>query len=300
MKFLFVAIVSLCSAAVAQGPKVEVFGGYSYLNFDVPTSSLSNSSRLNTNGWETSAAVYFLRHVAAEANFAGHYRSNCGGASGLTCSSYSFLFGPKLSFGDGSRLTGFAHGLVGSDRLAAGIFGFSVSNNSLAAAAGGGVDYWVGRHIGVRIADFDYFFTRHLNNLNVPVQNNFRASAGIVFRFGGSSSAPTSTSRQPSSHERQPQMSRTSMPIPLLGVSVIPNEQRGAQIVEVIPGSAAELAGIRVGDTINMVESKPVHSPMELAVELSTQSAGSKVRIGYMVRGYWQSETGIILGQPPR
>ncbi len=67
-------------------------------------------------------------------------------------------------------------------------------------------------------------------------------------------------------------------------------------IIEVVPGSAAEMAGLRVGDVINAVDGKPVRTPMELAAELANHAPGSTVRLGVLVRGYWQSETTVILG----
>jgi hypothetical protein len=48
--------------------------------------------------------------------------------------------------------------------------------------AGGGVDIGVTRHLAIRPAEADYFMTRLENGLN-DRQNNFRFSAGIIFRF---------------------------------------------------------------------------------------------------------------------
>jgi hypothetical protein len=40
------------------------------------------------------------------------------------------------------------------------------------------------------------------------------------------------------------------------------------------------------------VDGKPVKTPMELAAELSGRD---KVRLGYLLRGNWQSEAVIVL-----
>jgi outer membrane immunogenic protein len=150
-----------------QSPQIEVFGGYSYLNFHVPATLLTVDDRINANGWQASTAVRIVGRLSAEANFSGHYKSNCSN-SGLNCSNFSFMGGPRLSFGSGnSKVTGFVHGLFGMDRISAGFLGVSASNNSMAAAAGGGVDYWLTRHVGIRVAEVDYFFTRHFNDLDV-------------------------------------------------------------------------------------------------------------------------------------
>jgi S1-C subfamily serine protease len=68
-----------------------------------------------------------------------------------------------------------------------------------------------------------------------------------------------------------------------------------AEIVEVVPGSIAEQSGLRVRDVINVIDGKAVRTPMELQAELSSRASGSKIRLGFLVRGYYQSETVIIL-----
>jgi S1-C subfamily serine protease len=86
------------------------------------------------------------------------------------------------------------------------------------------------------------------------------------------------------------------MRIPALGVVVTTRQNNdGAEIVELMPGSVAELAGLRVGDVLNAVDETVIKTPMELAVELSNKPSGSKIKIGHTTRGYWQSETVLIL-----
>jgi hypothetical protein len=47
----------------------------------------------------------------------------------------------------------------------------------------GGIDFKVSRHISVRLVEAEYFLTKIPDGLNNR-QNNFRFSAGVVFRFG--------------------------------------------------------------------------------------------------------------------
>ena len=80
---------------------------------------------------------------------------------------------------------------------------------------------------------------------------------------------------------------------------VAPREGGGAEIVEVKPGSVAELTMLHVGDVINTLDGKSIHTPMELAAELQNRAPGSQVRLGYMFRtaiAYYQKETVVILG----
>ena len=86
------------------------------------------------------------------------------------------------------------------------------------------------------------------------------------------------------------------MTIPSLGVNVAIGNNQGAEITDEAPNSVAALAGLHPGDVINAVDGKPVRTPMELAAELSGRAAGDKIRLGYLVRGQWQTETVILLG----
>jgi putative serine protease PepD len=85
------------------------------------------------------------------------------------------------------------------------------------------------------------------------------------------------------------------MPIPALGLVATTLDTGGAEISEVAPGSIAEQSGLRVRDVINAVDGKAVRTPMELQSELSGRAPGTKIQLGLLVRGYYQSESVIIL-----
>lgn len=312
------AALFLLGIACAQNvPAIDVFGGYSYLNFDVPASAETNAARLALNGWDFSGAVHVFRRLAAEGDVSGHKLGDCAGVSGMNCTDFSYMGGLRFNFGNhSSKITGFVHGLVGQDRADLPISSSSStqSDTSLAFAAGGGVDYWIFRHVGVQLGPADYLFTRHLNNFegnSVPSQSNIRVSGGIVFRFGGelapsepkpksrrAASASTSRSSTVAAAAPQPAQASVNVPgrgmsIPALGVVVAPQEFDGAKIVEIALGGVAEMASMKVGDLIKSVDGKPVKTPMELLAELSEKSG--KVRIGIQ-RGDFATETLILLG----
>lgn len=330
--FALAALFLLGIASAQNIPAVDIFGGYSYLNFRLPTSSNTSAQRLAFNGWEFAASVKLFHHLGVEADISGHNLSDCGGTQGLNCKNLSYMFGPRYSLGNSSRrLTGFVHGLVGRDNATLPYFGGSNSDTSVAVAAGGGIDYWAWRHIGFQVGPVDYFYTRHLNDFGVPSQSSFSAAAGIAFRLGGTApsnepkpakqakaesghrsvirpwhkSAPSPS--QPSTSQpatvaaanRGPQpttlgLSGHGMSIPALGLAVGPQEFDGAKILEIAPGGVAEMASLHVGDLIKSVDGKPVKTPMELLAELSDKSG--KVRIGIQ-RGDFATETLILLGR---
>ena len=204
------AVLFLLGIASAQNlPAVDVFGGYSYLNFRLPSNSGSSSQNLAfKEGWDISASVGLFHHMAAEADFGGHHLNDCTGTQGLNCSNFSYLFGPRFTFGDhSSRFTGFVHGLAGRDNATLVYSGGTLSDTSVAVAAGGGLDYWFLRHVGVQLGPVDYFYTRHLNNFGVSSQSSFRAAGGIAFRFGGTF-APSEP--KPEKPEKQAKAESTS------------------------------------------------------------------------------------------
>ena len=148
--------------------KLDVFGGYSYLH----VSPGSGRPGANTNGWEAQATGNLTDYVGVTADFDGHYGSVFGRGGGHD---YNFLFGPTL-FHRMDQVTLFAHLLFGGSH--AGSDGFSAT--AFAWAIGGGFDWNATPTIAVRLGQFDYL----ANHFASTTQNNFRYSAGVVFRFG--------------------------------------------------------------------------------------------------------------------
>ena len=158
----------LCSFAVGQSaPRVDVFGGYSYLR-SAPGSGISGA---NGNGWDASLNWNWKSMIGLKADVSGSYC--CNGQR-----EHNFLFGPQLTF-RGDRANFFVHGLGGVSHGTASGF----SDNAVAWAFGGGVD-WKVRHfhgLALRLAQVDYLGTKY----GGATQHNFRYSTGLVFSFGG-------------------------------------------------------------------------------------------------------------------
>jgi hypothetical protein len=112
--------LGLCPLIHAQDfPRAEVFGGYSYLNFE--TNGLT-TSRQNANGWEAGVSVNFTKMFGVEADVNGYYKGYdidlsvidpSFGVVHADLSDYSYLAGPRVKFGPV-----FVHGLLGGDLLA--------------------------------------------------------------------------------------------------------------------------------------------------------------------------------------
>jgi len=255
---------------------MDLFGGYSYLNID--TNGLS--SRQNANGWEASVSGNFNKWFAAEAAVSGYYKNYDVLGVNVAVQDYSYVAGPRVNF---KPL--FVHALIGGDHLSAGALGASASQDGLAGAFGGGLQWRFSRQLSFRTSA-DYVLSRHniLGGSSVT-QNNFRVSVGIVYGFG-TVKAVGAGPRQETVHAPS-----AGMRIPALGIMAAAGSNQGAEVTSEAPNSAAALGGIHVGDVINAVDGIPVKSPAELATALSGTASGSKVRIGFMIRGQWQSET---------
>ncbi len=278
--FLFCLFVS--GFAFGQDSRVDLFGGYSYVNID--TNGLT--SRQNANGWEAAISGNFNKWFAVEGDVSGYYKSYLG----VKVTDYSYAGGPRINL-----RPIFIHALFGGDHLTGSASGVSESQDGAAGLVGGGVQWKVSGPWSVR-GSADYAFTRH-NIFGGPsvTQNNFRASVGIVYSFGRTervSKAP----RQTVPRQSVPRASRAGMLIPSLGITAALGNNPGAEITDEAPNGVAALAGIQPGDVINSVDGKPVSTPMELAAALANRPAGDKVKIGFLIRGQWQKDTVLLLG----
>ena len=58
-------------------------------------------------------------------------------------------------------------------------------------------------------------------------------------------------------------------------------QTNGAMIVDVVPGSPADTAGLQPGDIITEIDGRPVQGPSDLESALAGMHAGQQVQIGY-------------------
>jgi serine protease Do len=68
----------------------------------------------------------------------------------------------------------------------------------------------------------------------------------------------------------------------------------GVTIANVIPGTPAEAAGLKVGDTITSVDGRPVKNGDELVADIASRKPGSKVTLGFIRNGKTQEATVIV------
>jgi opacity protein-like surface antigen len=220
---LTLILIGLSAFAQDSTPKLQVFAGYSLLQADTgkltgntvdvdlhqPFNTFGVAS--NVNGWNAEAQYNFDRWFGIAADFGGRYGTpiiaGSASLSGLPNSAaYSVMAGPVLSYRAKVRITPFVHALFGFDRtslsastitgLSSPVSSAAITNNDFALALGGGLDYKLSRHLGIRVGQLDYFHTSvNLNSFYGSAfgvglfeglathQRNLRFSTGIVLKF---------------------------------------------------------------------------------------------------------------------
>jgi serine protease Do len=68
----------------------------------------------------------------------------------------------------------------------------------------------------------------------------------------------------------------------------------GVTVSDVTPGSPAEQAGLKVGDTIVAIDGKPVKNGDELVSDIAGRKPGSKIAVGFIRNSKKQEVTAII------
>ena len=171
-------IGSVVTAFSQEPPSREVSVGYSFLRQEFST---------NRHGWVASYAENLNRWAGAKVELGGNYGDTLTFGSGH---SHSILAGPQFAFARTSRITPWSHFLVGinimdirtvitpigspTDTLVP----IRFNQVHFAMQPGGGIDYWLGSKVGIRLgADYRLVVRERVRDLD-----NLRLNAGVVFR----------------------------------------------------------------------------------------------------------------------
>lgn len=294
-------------ATIAQDkPIAEVTGSYQFDHLTLSGGGASVSTNVS-RGWDGSINVPILRGLGVVGDFGRVWKSesslfNVAGSSisaSANASLYTYGGGPQLTYRGVHYIHPFARFILGdahstgvaSVNSTFGNFSSSGSVDSFFIAPGGGADFLITHNVWLRGAA-DYLRT----SKNGATVNGIRAFAGVTFTFGGAVDSDQAESRSAHSQPMTPAIS-AGVKVDALGVTVALGRGAGAEIIGIQAGGMAALAGLRLGDVISRVDDRPVKTPQELATELSNRAAGDKVRVGYLIRGQWQSELFVTLGQ---
>ena len=190
-KFLISTVVVFLLIATTRAQDreslVELFGGYSYLNFDLANGPLIGAGRQNGHGVGLNVAANLNERLGIVGDFSFNARDVAipifGGIKGEARNIY-FLFGPRLS-ARSERRTVFGHVLVGAF-IARDEFGRINKSTDVALGIGGGLDVNVSRTVAIRAFQLDYLPSRAAFGFNEEKAwlHNFRAQFGVVLKLG--------------------------------------------------------------------------------------------------------------------
>lgn len=180
-------LLGLCltAAAADEMPKVEVYGGLSFLHID---DNGLHAPKRNFAGWDSEFQFNINKFLGITADIGGNYgrvQSTFGRSK-----SYAYVFGPTFSFRR-EHATIFAHTLFGQNVISKNVISGSSdpapTDSALAMAWGGGIDVPVNKTFAIRLGQLDWLYTRHdLTSIGGKgFQNNIRYSGGMTLSFGG-------------------------------------------------------------------------------------------------------------------
>jgi hypothetical protein len=287
---LFVLAVALVSSnmlvVAAYGQQVEVTGAYQFTHLQAGALSYSAATNVPM-GFAAGVNVPIPRFswLGLVGDVGWIRKSDSFSVVTSTARIINYGGGPQFTYRGFKRLQPYARCIFGgasftTNLQVSGAGSVSATDTSFFLQPGGGVDFRLTHHIWLR-GGVDYF---HADEQGVSV-NGVRPIGGIQLRFGRARHVDS--------------RAQYYMAISALGLSASAAESGGAEVRKVVPGSLAAFAGLRAGDVINSIDGKSVRTPMELAAQLSERKPGDKIKIGYLVGGYWQGETVVILPMAP-
>jgi len=206
------AMMFTATAFAQGGPKWELYGDYSYLQFN-PTISGLNSRALNGGGG--GIQVNFGKYFGLKGDFQGYGSTQVtltrttptvnplvvGGTipSGTFKSNFNmftYLFGPVVGahsmniyvYGEflmgGSNTNGYGN-LAQAIDAGGGTINVTATQHPFTWALGGGLDWRMNKSVALRLGEMDWLATRYTNPLtSTNNQHSFRYLGGIVFTFG--------------------------------------------------------------------------------------------------------------------
>jgi opacity protein-like surface antigen len=206
------ALLSVAAAAQSAAPEGEIYGGYQYVRLD--TTQVQNNINLasllggvppidfgkhqNLNGWQFGGQENLNGWFGGVVEAGGSYLTKLTTVAQTTSAkeqlrvrlhSYNILAGPQFSLRASPTIQPFARALIGGAFVndSVNILVNSVplfaegkeSDQGWAFGGGGGIDWNISKHLGVRVGA-DYIRSTLFND----TQANLRGTASLVYRWG--------------------------------------------------------------------------------------------------------------------
>src|ERR1700759_2296351 len=117
---MLLAVVSVVAFA-QEVPKVDLFFGYSFLRYN----SAQTIPAFTANGGIGTLGINFNNHIALEAELGGYHNGNVNDYH-FDTTSFSYLFGPRISYGRSRRVDPYFHILFGGQYASTSIAASSI------------------------------------------------------------------------------------------------------------------------------------------------------------------------------
>ena len=216
-------------ASGQEYPKFEIAPGFNYQH-DSPVFGTSRTSECAGGVLSLAYNITHMFSMVADLSGCEMFGFNdpYGVGSKVHGDAFTYVFGPRFTFRRGSRFQPFLDVNVGGEeigvhcnngnagdacgsitpglapmQLPSGVstgvtiivpknpYKTGVTENSFAATGGVGIDIGINHHIGIRLIQADYLYTRFGNSCPFAIcshnsqQGSFRLQSGLVFSFGG-------------------------------------------------------------------------------------------------------------------
>jgi hypothetical protein len=198
------------ATAFAQNtPRFELYGDYSYMQFNPAISGLQSRA---LNGGGGGFQVNFGRYFGVKADFQGSASTEWtltsrgptvtphgtvpAGTFTSSANMFTYLFGPAVGvhtnklyvYGEflmGQSNTTLYGDLISNINHSGGTLSSSGTQHPFTTATGGGLDWRMNKGVALRLGEVDWVASRYTNPFTGQnKQNSFRYLGGIVFTFG--------------------------------------------------------------------------------------------------------------------
>ena len=180
-----VLLVPFAVAVAHDEPRLEAFGGYSWVSTALLEGAALSGARNDLSGWNSSVTWNTTHNLGWVAEVSGFLGSSSAASGNVQTRYYSFLAGPKITHHNRSdKVEVFTHSLFGiSDATLTPSSSPPLTARGFTIAAGFGMDFVVRKHVSVRPVQVDYMLGQLGKAVHDWPQNQFRVSAGIVLRW---------------------------------------------------------------------------------------------------------------------
>ncbi len=180
-------ILGLCLAAAAadEMPKVEVYGGVSFLHID---DNGLHAPKRNFAGWDSEFQFNINKFLGITADIGGNYGRVQSDVCEVQILDLRIWADVQLSPGACHHFR--AHSVRAEQHQQERDLGFcdpGPTDSAFAMAWGGGIDVTINKTFAIRLGQLDWLYTRHdLTSVGGKgFQNNIRYTGGMTLSFGG-------------------------------------------------------------------------------------------------------------------